>query len=248
MNFLELISPMTPKEFIEKSSMNESFYIKGHENKFDNLITLDEIEKTLNNGCNINAPIQIIKDGGRAEFIQKNTKWSKLAIKKTIVKKLLEEKHSFLMCNQSQINPSVAKLIDTIEATFNNAAADLHLYISPKTSSTGYLAHRDRPAHKIYMQVIGKTNWKVYNHNNNLPDEVPAIEEKDEEQYLTKKIDVTLNPGDLLYMPPDTFHKVRNEDGPRVSFSIPFIIFNEKIEKMDRTYIPFKDIFESNFK
>ena len=79
MNFLELISPMTPKEFIEKSSMNESFYIKGHENKFDNLITLDEIEKTLNNGCNINAPIQIIKDGGRAEFIQKNTKSPKSA-------------------------------------------------------------------------------------------------------------------------------------------------------------------------
>ena len=54
-----------------------------------------------------------------------------------------------------------------------------------------------------------------------------------------------LEPGDLLYMPPDTFHKVRNEDGPRVSFSIPFVIHKENIQRMDRTHIPFKEIFES---
>ena len=49
MNFLELISPMTPKEFLEKAGNNESFCIKGEKNKFDNLITLQEIENTLNN-------------------------------------------------------------------------------------------------------------------------------------------------------------------------------------------------------
>lgn len=246
MNFLELISPMTPKEFIGKAGNNESFCIKGEKNKFDNLITLQEIENTLNNGCNLNIPIQIIKDGGRREYIQKNVKWSKMAIKKSKIKKLLEEKHSFLMMNQTQINNKVANLIDNIESTFNNSAADLHLYVSPKTMSTGYLAHRDRPQHKIYMQVIGKTSWTIYDFNENLSDDVPAIEEKDENKYLKEKMTILLEPGDLIYMPPNTFHKVRNENGPRVSFSIPFVIFKERIERMDRAYIPFKKIFESS--
>ncbi len=89
--------------------------------------TLEEIEHTLNNGCNINSPMFIIKDGKRQYYIQQNLKWSQVALRKSVIKKLLEEKHSFMMMNQTQINKKVSELIDTIESTFTNSHADLHL-------------------------------------------------------------------------------------------------------------------------
>lgn len=245
MEFEKLISPMKTDEFVEKHKNNETFLIKGENNKFSNLITLEEIERTLNNGCNISTPVEIIIDGGRKYFVQKDIQWTQFAVHKSSIKKMLEDKHSFLMRNQTQINKQVSNLIDTIEQTFENSTADMHLYISPITSSTGYDAHRDRPQHKIYMQVIGKTNWVIFDYKENLSDKTGAIKEKEEDIYLKKRMEFMLEPGDLLYMPPDTFHKVRNEDGPRVSFSIPFVIHKENIQRMDRTHIPFKEIFES---
>jgi ribosomal protein L16 Arg81 hydroxylase len=246
MNFKKLIYPMGLEEFLLKYNNNESFIIKGHKDKFSNLITLEEIESTINNGCNINSPMQIIKDGVRHYYIQQNLKWSQVALQKSVIKKLLEEKHSFMMMNQTQINKKVSELIDTIESTFTNSHADLHLYISPKTASTGYDAHRDRPQHKIYMQIIGMTHWKIYKIIKEMLEETIALEEKDEKVYLEEEKNFTLEPGDLLYMPSGTFHKVRNEEGPRVSFSIPFVIEKEKSEYMDRTYIHFKELFDTS--
>ena len=246
MNFKKLIEPFKLEKFLLKYKNNESFIIKGHKDKFSNLITLEEIEYTINNGCNINSPMFIIKDGKRQYYIQQNLKWSQVALQKSVIKKLLEEKHSFMMMNQTQINKKVSELIDTIESTFTNSHADLHLYISPKTASTGYNAHRDRPQHKIYMQIIGMTHWKIYKMVKEMPEETTDVEEKDETVYLEEEKKFTLEPGDLLYMPSGTFHKVRNEEGPRVSFSIPFIIQEEETEYMDRTYIPFKELFDTS--
>ncbi len=245
MKFEDLIKPKTTVEFMEKFNNSETFVIKGNKNKFNKLITLEEIESVVNNGCNFSTPLEIIIDGGRKFYVEKNIPWTQFATKKSVIKQLLEKKHSFLMRNQSQINSKVSALITSIEKTFN-FSADLHLYISPVVSGSGYNAHRDRPQHKIYLQVMGKTNWTIFNYNNNLPENVHALSEEEEVKYLNKLMSIELEPGDLLYMPPDTFHKVRNYNEPRISFSIPFNKVDDKFKKMDRTYIPFKKIFESN--
>ena len=90
------------------------------------------------------------------------------------------------------------------------------------------------------------THWKIYKMVKEMPEETTDVEEKDETVYLEEEKKFTLEPGDLLYMPSGTFHKVRNEEGPRVSFSIPFIIQEEETEYMDRTYIPFKELFDTS--
>lgn len=245
MEFKKLIEPVNLQDFMHKFNNAETFVIKGSKNKFLDLISLEEIENVVNNGCNFSTPLEIIQDGGRRFYVEKNIPWTQFASNKTIIKKFLEKNHSFLMRNQSQINPKVAALITSIENTFD-FAADLHLYVSPVTSGSGYDAHRDRPQHKIYLQVIGRTNWTIFSYKKDLPENVGAIKSVDEKKYLNELMTIELNPGDLLYMPPDTFHKVRNHNEPRISFSIPFNKVEEKFKKMDRTHIPFKQIFESN--
>ena len=62
---------------------------------------------------------------------------------------------------------------------------------------------------------------------------------------ITQEMEFVLEPGDVLYVPPGKFHNVRNTHGPRVSFSIPFVVYvDSKKPRMDRTYIPFRAIFE----
>jgi len=53
-------------------------------------------------------------------------------------------------------------------------------------------------------------------------------------------------PGDLFYMPPAVFHKIRNTGGPRVSLSIPVSPAGGK--RMDRTYIPFERLFHEGMR
>ncbi len=247
MDFATLIKPLSTNEFAAKAGANESFVIFGKgERDFTDLLSLAEIETALNSGCNISSPINIItEDGLRAPVIDENVAWSTMALKKTEITKLLESGHSFMMPNMSQINESVANLIDDIEKTVDHSRADLHLYVSTSNDATGYMAHRDRPQHKIYLQVIGNTSWKLFSHTDDLPNEQVSIEEKDEDKYLTEIMDFTMEPGDVLFMPSGQIHKVRNHDGPRMSFSIPiFIDIDNTKHHMDRSHIPFQKLFE----
>jgi len=247
MDFLTLIRPLSETEFATKVEGRETFVMQGHGRRnFGDLLSLDEIENALNNGCNVNLPIQIIGNGVRQSYVDRSVAWSPFSLRKAEIKLLLESGHSFLMANASQINPKVAALIDAVEARFKGARADLHLYVSPTSDSTGYDAHRDFPQHKLYLQVIGNTSWQIFDHSAELPQQMTSVNEADEGRYLTKIMDFSLRPGDVLYMPPARFHKVRNHHGPRVSFSIPFVVnLDGKAGRMDRTHIPLRAMFET---
>lgn len=245
MDFCDLIKPLSLDEWLEKVKASESVLMPGNGKRdFSELVSLAEIETTLNNGCNTSDPIQIISDGLRKYLIDKDVNWSPFAIKKSEITHLLKSGHSFIMMNMSQINEAIAGMIDTIEKEIEHSCADLHLYISPTNDATGYEAHRDRPQHKIYLQVIGDTSWQIFSHTEDLPN-INSLSEEDENKYLTQIMDFTMEPGDVLYMPPGQFHKVRNHNGPRISFSIPIIIDpKDKRQNMDRSHIPFKALFE----
>lgn len=240
-----LVHPLSLRQFDEKVVAQETFVIEGHADKFSHLITLDEIEARLNDGCNTASPVQIIKDGGRERFVTERLFWAPQATKKREVLKLLQERHSFMMTNMSQINHRVAELLNGIERFFTNAHADLHLYVSTRSDASGYRAHRDRPQHKLYLQIIGCTAWKIFRPRVRLDDKIAWVDAAQEQDVLEPTMAFDLHPGDLLYMPPEVFHRVHNRGGPRVSFSIPFTIVPDEVpvKRMDRTHIPFKEMF-----
>lgn len=240
----KILEDTTVEEFKAKVNNSETFVIKGNKNKFKDLITLDEIEKTINNGCNWNTPVSIIYHGARQLYIAGDVAWTPQALNKTKVKEMIEANNSFMMMNQSQINKQVAELVTSIEDEFN-MFGDAHIYVSPSAEATGYKAHRDRPQHKIYLQIEGTSNWQIFDYNN-LDEEVSYLEEEDENKHLVERMNFELEAGDLLYMPPDTFHKVRNYSGARISLSIPFNPSDYGgMNKMDRTYIPLKDVWNN---
>ena len=247
MDFEQLVAPLGKEKFLDGFAQGACMLIIGESERFKHLLTLDEIELRLNDGCNTLTPIQVIGEGKRTAITDQKLSWSPVATRKADVLELIRERHSFLMVNMSQINPRVARLVDSIEAAFDsdNMQADMHLYVSTRTAASGYDAHRDIPQHKIYLQVIGTTHWQVFEPIGKLPNEVRVVPESEEADCLKLAKEFQLDPGDAFYMPPAVFHKVRNEDGPRISLSIPFAQIEEDCPRMDRTYIPFKKIFES---
>jgi len=247
MDFDTLITPLTRAEFMQRYRAGVCFVVRGMPDKFRALITLADIETAMNQGCNLNAPLNIVLENGtRRPFVDSKVSWSSIALQKGEIRSRLESGHSFLMMNMSQINPRVAELIDQIEDAFaeDDLHADLHLYVSSTRDASGYNAHRDFPQHKIYLQVIGTTKWQVFDHKEDIPPELRAVPAEGEKKYLQLNSEFILNPGDLFYMPPAVFHKIRNVGGPRVSFSIPCSPAGGQ-KRMDRTHIPFRDIFEA---
>jgi ribosomal protein L16 Arg81 hydroxylase len=246
MDFQQLIAPMPIAEFRERFERGECFVVRGSAAKFADLITLDEIEAKLNDGCNFGIPVEVVREGARQSLVDSEVAWAPAAVRKREVLEALIARQGLLMRNMSQINPRVAALIDAIEEQFRDRemCADLHLYVSPTRNASGYDAHRDHPQHKIFLQVVGRTGWRLFRPRDSLPRDRRAVGEADEASFLEPAAEFVLEPGDLLYMPPGVFHKVRNLGGPRVSFSIPFESVQPGVRRIDRTYIPFRALFE----
>lgn len=247
MNFKTLIAPLTREEFFEKYRCGECMVIRGTAAKFSGLITLDEVEVRLNDGANFSTPVEIIAKGERRSLIDTALAWSQAGVRKNEVLRAILSGHSFLMRNSSQINPRVSALLDTIENELDNPPvhADVHIYVSTSGEASAYNAHRDFPQHKLYLQAIGATRWCLYAPKASMAPDVRAIEPRQEQEALELVSEFDLEQGDLLYMPPAVFHKVSPRGGPRVSLSIPFnAVTGRTVSRMDRTYIPFRELFE----
>lgn len=245
MDFLDLIAPMSANEFRTKVFGRASVAITRTGNPFPTILTLDEIERKLNDGCATLTSLGLIGDNGSKlpfEVIYNNAKeilWSPFALKKRLVRNNIVSRHSFVMHNMTQINRPIAEIADSIEAAFPDYHVDLHIYVSPYTSSTNYKVHRDSPQHKLYMQLIGTTNWTVYKGTA----ERPSMSVEEARAVLEIDVRTELTPGSVIYMPPGVYHHVTNGKGPRVSLSFPFI-FDPSRRRMDRSYIPLKCLFE----
>lgn len=238
---------MLTKELQAHYDESKCLVLEGPADKFHGLVSPEDIEVRLNDGCNASTFVQSIKDGGRKADVDSACVWSPASLRKTEFTASINADQSFMMANSSQITPRMAELIDQIEAFFSadQVHADVHLYCSLSGRGNSYNAHRDLPQHKILLQAYGDTNWQLFNAIKEVPPHITAIPVDEQDEWLELVSEFTLTQGDLLYMPPGTFHKVVSVEGPRISISIPFYSMPEATQ-MDRSFIPFADLFRKN--
>lgn len=244
MKLAEVLSPLTVDDLKEKYFGRRCFVkVPKMGNPLQNLVTLEEVETRLNDGCASLTNLAVVgKDGAKyppEEFYarQIGPGWAPQFLRKSLLLDKLEEGHSFVLHNMTHVNPRVAELIADIEDAFEGFQADVHLYVSPRPQSSGYLAHRDQPQHKLYLQVYGTTHWTVYRGTH----DKPALTRSEAEEHLEVDFQVEMTPGSVLYMPPAVFHRATNPAGPRLSVSIPFKPGPGSF-KVDRTHIPLAEI------
>lgn len=207
-------------------------------------MSLEQIENRLNDACASSTRLSLIGADGLklpAEAVYTapgQTHWSLTTLKKQFVLNALASRHSLVMHNMTHITREVAALVASLESTFADFHVDLHIYVSPRSQATGYRVHRDSPQHKLYVQHVGVSNWTVYKGQS------ARTSMTCEEASTALEVDftATLTPGSVIYMPPDTFHHVANDEGPRVSLSFPFVHDPSK-RQVDRTDIPLARFF-----
>lgn len=214
-------------------------------NPLEGLITLDELETRLNDGCATMTNLSVIDANGaklprdRLYHRQLAPTWAPEFLKKTELHRLLADGRSFVMHNMTHINARVARLVRDIEEAFPDFITDAHLYVSPRAGASGYRAHKDEPQHKIYLQVFGSTSWTVFRGQH----EKRALTEEETRAHLSVDFEKTLTPGSVLYMPPGVFHRATNPDGPRLSLSIP-ISPRIGVVPVDRHHVPLRKLME----
>jgi len=241
------LHPMSLDDLKTHYDEGKCLVLDGLADKFHDLVSPEDIERRLNDGCNVSTMVQVIKDGSRGANAETTCVWSAASLRKKDFTADIKANNSFMMPNSSQITPAISQLIDEIEEFFkeDNVHADVHLYCSTSNKGNSYNAHRDVPQHKILLQAYGDTNWQLFKSKKEIPAHISAIPNENEDEWLEMVSEFTLKQGSLLYMPPGTFHKVVSVEGARISISIPFYTMNDAV-KMDRSFIPFAEIFRIN--
>ncbi len=248
MDLLSLLRPVDLTRFKQEFYGKTCLLLKRKSNPFESLLSLEQLEDRLNDGVATLSGMSVIRPNGikmpPQELVTEQTvaAWAPRFTRKSLLKQCLEEGHSFVLHNMSAITKEVEALVADIESTFQSSA-DVHIYVSPGRSATGYQAHKDTPQHKLYLQLIGSTDWTVF--SGQLPAEDRRRSLPYDEAVSTLGVDfrATLTPGSVLYMPPGVFHHATNPESPRVSLSIPFYEMKGAIA-VDRTPIPLRELFE----
>ena len=123
---------------------------------------------------------------------------------------------TFIILSCCVLNANLKSLISDIQETFP-VACDIHIYGSKGTNSNPFEPHSDRP-NTFIIQAIGDTDWIVF--KNRIGSVLQYHNHPPEKEALIPALEVTLSPGDLLYIPPRTYH-VALPSMPRLSMSIP---------------------------
>ena len=125
---------------------------------------------------------------------------------------------TFLITGCCILNDNLKSLVSDIQKTFP-VACDIHIYGSKGTNSKSFNPHSDRPNNFI-IQAIGDTDWIVF--KNRISNMLLYEYYEPKRGELIPALEVTLSPGDLLYIPPRAYHAAL-PSMPRLSMSIPCI-------------------------
>ncbi len=212
-NFKELLHPLSIQDFTHKIFGNKAYHIKGTKDKFDSLITWQELNDTLNTSSAKN-----LKENFRMFLNREPVGFTDTfdMIKNT-------QKGATLIVEEiDRTNTKLGKLHDSIEKEIGeNSRSNLYLSFP---SVRGFGNHYDTHDFLI-LQLFGKKRWKVYpntieqplfhlkNHGTTQPPPEDSL-------YL----DCVLEQGDVLYVPKGHWHEVVAE-GDELSVHITLAMF-----------------------
>tara|TARA_B100001059_G_scaffold234351_1_gene276682 strand:- start:12204 stop:12899 length:696 start_codon:yes stop_codon:yes gene_type:complete len=143
--------------------------------------------------------------------------WSRPHMEQRDIIECWHHGHNVIINNFDQIDRQRQQIMHGIEEAFPQIRASMHIYAGLKDCKS-FKIHEDY-ANNFIVQVDGETHWRVY--NNRASNIVGQIHEWSlTHDDLDCAIDVTMKPGDVLYIPARCYHHAQ-PSGKRLSVSIP---------------------------
>lgn len=205
------------KNYISKKTRLEILKLKPCVllKEFPKIFSWDELERLINlRPFASNTRLRFINNesyqwGGQAWLTDPNT------YPPSLIEEELKKYHCYFS-DASRANEKLNKICGELENTFEGHASDAHIYFTTAdTTAGGFGIHYDS-AHNLIVQVEGSTRfmlWDVYVNKLASPRVVESLP-------VDPVIDVTLHPGDAVFVPMYSYHQALSQS-KRLSVSFP---------------------------
>eukprot|EP01111_Echinosteliopsis_oligospora_P007190 TRINITY_DN2189_c0_g1_i1.p1 TRINITY_DN2189_c0_g1~~TRINITY_DN2189_c0_g1_i1.p1 ORF type:complete len:516 (-),score=147.71 TRINITY_DN2189_c0_g1_i1:12-1559(-) len=207
--FSWLIAPHDSDDFFENYWEKKHLVIRRTEpGYFSGIFTKDDIDSMLRESClkyTVNLDITNYINGQRETLNPVGRAYA------PVVWKHYREGCSIRLLNPQAFHEGLWKLLATLQEHFG-CFVGANTYLTP-SGAQGFSPHYD-DVDVFILQTEGSKRWRLYNP----PEEADALARNASRNYEQSEIgepieEVTLNPGDLLYMPRGTVHQAVSPPG-----------------------------------
>jgi hypothetical protein len=226
--FADLLAPFPLDDFHAKVRGRTWLQVEGDPAKTAPLMSWEELARLLEMDVWTARTLQLVLDRQRVPaeaYCREAQDRSHTGVQKpdaALVQQWLGRGASLLLNEIETLHPAIRAVTVALERALG-AKASANLYCSWK-GHQAFDSHYDR--HDVYaFQVIGRKGWRVYEGRADRPIEHAAFYNVPQAEYDRMKgavaAEVTMTPGDLLYLPRGQFHDALalDEASVHVTFS-----------------------------
>ncbi|SFW13377.1 JmjC domain-containing protein [Chitinophaga sancti] len=215
-DFQQLIAPFNEQEFIRNYFEKSPLVIRrGDPHYYTNLLSLAGVDNIIKSG--IGGGLQLTMSHAAKKMLPADymTGWNTDYVygqtgidPQKVFKHLQEDRASIIIHNAIQYHQPLQDLVTSVDEVFN-CSSGVNLFITPSHAQC-FQVHYDE--HDLFIiQVSGSKHWKIFESGVYLPLE-PQNKRSVDFSGLELLYDITLEQGDLLYMPRGFVHEVTTTD------------------------------------
>ncbi|MGA3038252.1 MAG: cupin domain-containing protein [Vulcanimicrobiaceae bacterium] len=218
-----LLAPSTPTEFLERYFEKEPLHIgRGDPKYFRDVYDVAEIESSLVVGGSDHDKFVLIKHGvgqvstddmvieRRHPRARHTGRTPKLVLDPRVVVSYFDRGYTLVIKDGSQFSPKLQKFVNRVQQRLG-FYIQTNVYFTPPKAQ-GFDIHHDTHD-TLVMQIEGTKTWRIYDPVVQLPVETQPYSKEEHGKLVNLNREVTLNPGDTLYVPHGFPHEAMTAEG-----------------------------------
>lgn len=233
--FRDLLSPVTPEDFLDGVFGREALHLPGPSNRFDEIFCWNDVSKLLNMSTLwSSATLKMVLDGRSLEADEycapnQNRDGAPVAQPEPArVQALIRQGATVSLNLIETMTPEVAAIAAALQCWFNGETV-CNVYCS-SGGHQGFQSHFD--VHDVFvLQIAGTKTWNIYEgqfeetvnlegyRSNSFPDEY------NQEARGPVQMQPVMTPGDVLYIPRGRYHDAlaSSESSLHLTFGVEFL-------------------------
>ena len=221
-----ILAPTTLEDFVKDHWDGVPLVIQNRGKAvYEGLISMAELDELIHQSGIMAPAFRMVKEGAHAprqSYTVDGIPWGTGTVSGFIereqVRRLMNEGGTFVMESCQRIHPNIGQLSRAFEKTFH-CPSPVNLYVTPP-SAQGFQPHFD-VQNVFVMQLHGSKNWKVFEPHIEKPLPAQAVDGAVPPGKLLH--DVTLHPGDFLYVPRGYVHVAHTTDEVSAHLSVSLL-------------------------
>jgi ribosomal protein L16 Arg81 hydroxylase len=206
-----LLSPGSPEEFFERYFEKEPLHVgRGQPDYFRDVYDVGEIESSIVVGALEHDQFCLIKSGARPVTADEMTierrhprsrhtnRPPKLVLDYRAILGYFDRGYSLVIKDAALFSPRLQKAVNRLQQRLG-FYVQTNVYFTPPNAQ-GFDVHHDTHD-TLVMQIEGSKTWRIYDPVVELPVETQPFSKEEHGKALTLNRQVTLAPGDTLYVP-----------------------------------------------